>query len=33
MKIAVFDGDKRDLQNLCSEAVFTEIKRVLVIFE
>ena len=33
MKITVFDEDERDLQNLCSETVFVEIKRVLVIFE
>ena len=33
MKIVVFDGDERDLQNLCSKTVFVEIKRVLVIFK
>ena len=33
MKIVIFDGDERNLQNLCSETVFVEIKRVLVIFE
>ena len=33
MKITVFDEDERDLQNLCFEIIFNEMKRVLVIFK
>ena len=33
MKITIFDGDERDILNLCFETVFVEIKKVLIIFE
>ena len=33
IKITIFDGDEKDLQNLYFETVFIEIRRVLVIFE
>ena len=33
MKITVFNGDERNILNLCFETVFIEMKKVLVIFE
>ena len=33
IKITIFDEDEKNLQNLCFKIVFTEIKRVLVIFK